>query len=299
MPIRFFEAYGYIIGSYTEGIPEPVVSRIQKTIKGIEQVLPGIEKAMEVSNLGFVYDDKNRHGVFTSSHRGHRGSYYWPLHLMYLSNSGIKKSIAHEAAHMLDMLSGPTLEETKNKYGRELVWPRSLYGFFPKGGKIIPDEIQVHFNPESNFCGWFLVKAAANCTICRENQEVKEGLLNKFSSTDWTDFDTREFLVERTAHLMEEYIFVLQQEANIAPLGVSGVKYFTNDNNKHLWWGKEWIKQNRNEIQNFFNQMIKVVLERNNTGELEKRIKEMQNVHFTGISSVLDTDDLSPIDKNQ
>lgn len=50
-PIRFYEAHDYSIGLYTEGILEPVISRILKTIDGIEQVFSGIQKVMGASNL--------------------------------------------------------------------------------------------------------------------------------------------------------------------------------------------------------------------------------------------------------
>jgi hypothetical protein len=291
MAIKYFEANDYFIGSYVIGISEPAFSKILNTVEGLDQVIPGIKKVMEVSELGIVYDEKNRHKVFNSSHRGHRGSYYWPLHMMYLANSGIQKSIAHESAHMLDMLSGPTLEETYYLYGKELVWPKSLFCFFPKGGKVIPDEIQNHFNPENNFTGWFLVKAVANCTICRENLSVKERLLEKFSHVDLSDIETRDFLIERVAHLMEEYVFTLQKEAGISHLGVGSTRYFSNVKDQHLWWGREWIIENRNEIQQFFNQMIEAILDRHKAGKLNKRIKDMHHEYSIGFTDFLNATD--------
>jgi hypothetical protein len=291
MVIKFYEAHDYFIGSYMIGISEPAFSKILNTVDSLDQVIPGIKKVMEVSELGIVYDERNRHKVFNSSNRGHRGSYYWPLNMMYLANSGIQKSIAHESAHMLDMLSGPTLEETKNLYGKELVWPKSLFCFFPKGEKVIPDEIQNHFNPENNFTGWFLVKAITNCAICRDILSVKEELLEKFSHMDWSDFEIRELLTERVAHLMEEYVFTLQKEAGIGPLGVGNARYFSNVKVKHIWWGQEWIIENRNEIHLFFNQMIEAILERYKTGELNKHIKDMQNKHSIGFTDLLNETD--------
>lgn len=258
------------------GIPEPILAKIQAAIAGIDRVLPGIQKVMEVSELGIVYDEKNRHGIFHPTQRGHRGSYFWPLHMMYLANSGIKNSIAHETAHMLDLLSGPSLAETQDKYGSELIWPKSLYSFFPQGGQVILGEIREHLDPENNFSGWFLVSAVANCIICREDPQVKERLLRKISVANWADSATKEFMMERVAHLMEEYVFTLQQETGIAPLGVGGVSYFSRGKHEHLWWGKEWILENRSDIQTFFNQMIDTILQRQKTGELGNRIQEMR-----------------------
>lgn len=196
--------------------------------------------------------------------------------MMYLANSGIKNSIAHESAHMLDLLSGPTRAEMKSKYGTELVWPWSLYSFFPQGGQVILGEIREHLDPEKNFIGWFLVSAVANCIICREDPQVKEHLLRKLSAADWSDPATKEFLMERVAHLMEEYVFTLQQEAGIAPLGVGGASYFSRGKHEHLWWGKEWILKNRADIQTFFNQMIETIFQRHETGGLRHHIQEMR-----------------------
>ena len=70
MVIKFFESFTNHVGSYTIGIPESIHAEILSAIEGIDRVLPGIQKAMEVSELGIVYDERNRHGIFHSTQRG-------------------------------------------------------------------------------------------------------------------------------------------------------------------------------------------------------------------------------------
>jgi hypothetical protein len=300
MAIKFYKAADKRIGSYTDGVPGEVQVKILAALDAIDAALPGIRMVAGISELGIVYDPKNRHGAFSEHQRGRRGAYYWPLHLLYLGDSGIKKSITHELAHMLDILAGPTENETQAKFGQKVILPRSVYYYFPQGGRFFPDggritpetvdALNKHFDEKSNFIGWLTATAIVDARLTREDQRAKENMKLYLAEADINDPEMRFFIAERVADLADEYVYTFQVERGMEPLGVSGERVFSNPKMKAIWWGREWIKENEARIKLYFDQMLVTILERNDAGKLKARLDELHSKYVSVVDILLGED---------
>ena len=241
------------------GLWKDLIDQIEEAITAVDTCLPGVRKVLEGSGLAIVYDERNRNKVFGPGHRGHRAAYDWPRHTIFLAKSGIRNSIGHEIAHILDMLSGPTLAQTRKKFGNLEFMARSVYAFYPPGGRLSPEIYSAWFDPQTNFTGWFLVQVILEMQLAREQPKAYQHMLEQIQSASIGGSDNLDSLVmEQVAGLMEEYLYITQLNRGVEPLGVGDASYFARAS--HIFWGRRWIEEHQEEIERFFSEMIRLSL---------------------------------------
>ena len=255
-------------GRYIAGVPDDVKMRIVENIDAFDQVLRGFRHILEDSQLHIVYDPQNHHQVF--EHQVSRGAYHWPSHTMYLGKSGIKRSIIHEGAHILDILAGPTIAQCQAKFGRADSIPYSVYHFWPEGGKFKTGSDKPDYFSDSK--RGFVFVLACEALIARQDQAAKAAVLKKLYRASVTDVEQNGFIADRISNLAEEWVFTWQTDHRVPRRGVGGKKYFSAP----TFWGSDWIRKYEKPIFLFFKGMIDTINDRFSDGTLTTKLEELR-----------------------
>jgi len=271
-------------------MPRQVAGEIMATIDAIDRVLPGVRQVLEASELKIIYDPDNRHGIFDEGEDDDcQGYYLWHIHTMYLGDTGISHSIAHEIAHVLDTLAGPTSAEVEEWLAGgplDSMCTYSVRWFFPSTGRFdfyvadLPkDDLQRRFQEEfdpTNFVRWLVARAILEATLAREDKSIYTGvLLNQILRGSIYVFSQSRFIVERVAHLFEAWVYVWQVDHKEPSRGVYPPSADVYSGG--IYWGDSWIREKNGAIRRMFQEMLEVIGVSDNGQPSQHLVAKMQD----------------------
>jgi hypothetical protein len=278
--------------AFSDDVEDSVRKRIEETLQALEIIFPGLLLALEWAETVIMYDPRNKHGIFTSR-EGEliaRGTYYFSKNTIYLGKSGLKSSIPHEVAHCLDVISGPphlidpvVIEVRKHLGVKNLrsdpisfgLYHMYLAGTFEPAADREIDEDNFSEWAEENQYRSFLLKAILQCRLAQNNwPEAADGVLNKLiNASKFTVEDglpeMSEFVMERIAHLFEQYFYWKQSQNGGKPIGLGSLKRFDDP----VMWEMSWIEDNQEAIEQFFRAMLGQIGQQHADDVLQKKIR--------------------------
>jgi hypothetical protein len=239
---------GYTL--YTaDGSPAPlaVSEAVEQSMQAAEQFYGGIRAITAAVNLKILYDPLNRSQAMPRGAEGF-GGYSWLERVVLLGEQGLRTSLIHELAHLLDVEAGPTRREA---------WRAFLL-------PVWTHRINLEWQQRSQPGGQFLMDAVTNLNAALQFQTPADDLLHKLQNP--LERFTSTFLAELWGNLVEETACVEQSSAGLQPVAVNPPQHY----DQHpMYWPLEWIDAHRNQVHHLIELRKTIITERMTKHQLE------------------------------
>lgn len=216
-------------------------------MQAAEQFYGGMRAITAAVDLKILYDPLNRSQAMPRGAEGF-GGYSWLERVVLLGNQGLRTSLIHELAHLLDVEAGPNRRET----WRAFLMP------------VWTHRINWEWQRRSEPTGQFLVEAVTHLNAALHFQTPADELLRKLQNP--LDRFTSTFLAELWANLVEETACVEQSKAGLEPMGVNPPQHY----DRHpMYWSLDWVDAQRPQVHDLIELRKTIITERIASRQLE------------------------------